>query len=269
MRREIKDIETLLSKRDGRKTFDFRQRSRLESDLADLKKGLRNHSCHSCSDREVHARIAERANRLIRESDGLRKRVENRTHVIAKTFDQICQVLAHLEYIEGEKPTTQGKILTKIYAESDLLLTETIRLGLLDELSPPELVSVVSSMIFESRSQENLSPKMPDQRVTNKLAEVASLWARLESIENEYGVKTQREPDFGFCWISYRWANGHSLQSVLKGSDISVGDFVRSTKQLIDLLTQISGASEKLRSTCKDAIKRLDRGVVAYLMGDQ
>ncbi len=220
-------------------------------------------------DREVHARIAERANRLIRESDGLRKRVENRTHVIAKTFDQICQVLAHLEYIEGEKPTTQGKILTKIYAESDLLLTETIRLGLLDELSPPELVSVVSSMIFESRSQENLAPKMPNQSVTNKLAEIATLWARLESIENEYGVKTQREPDFGFCWISYRWANGHSLQSVLKGSDISVGDFVRSTKQLIDLLTQISGASEKLRPTCKDAVKRLDRGVVAYLMGDQ
>jgi len=220
-------------------------------------------------DREVHARITERANRLIRESDGLRKRVENRTHVIAKTFDQICQVLAHLEYIEGEKPTTQGKILTKIYAESDLLLTETIRLGLLDELSPPELVSVVSSMIFESRSQENLAPKMPNQSVTNKLAEIATLWARLESIENEYGVKTQREPDFGFCWISYRWANGHSLQSVLKGSDISVGDFVRSTKQLIDLLTQISGASEKLRPTCKDAVKRLDRGVVAYLMGDQ
>jgi len=269
MRREIKDIETLLSKRDRRKTFDSRQRSHLESDLADLKKGLRNHSCHNCNDREVHARIAERANRLIRESDGLRKRVENRTHVIAKTFDQICQVLAHLEYIEGEKPTTQGKILTKIYAESDLLLTETIRLGLLDELSPPELASVVSSMIFESRSQENLSPKMPAQNVTNKLAEIATLWARLESIENEYCVKTQREPDFGFCWISYRWANGHSLQSVLKGSDISVGDFVRSTKQLIDLLTQISGASEKLRPTCKDAVKRLDRGVVAYLMGDQ
>lgn len=269
IRREIKEIEILLSKRDGRKTFDSRQRSRLESDLANLRKGLRNHNCHSCNDREVHARIAERANRLIRESDGLRKRVESRTHVIAKTFDQICQVLAHLEYIEGERPTSQGKILTKIYAESDLLLTETIRLGLLDELAPAELASVVSSMIFESRSQENLAPKMPHQSVTNKLAQIAALWARLESIENDFGVKTQREPDFGFCWISYRWANGHSLQSVLKGSDISVGDFVRSTKQLVDLLTQISGASDKLRPVCKDAIKGLDRGVVAYLLGDQ
>jgi len=94
------------------------------------------------------------------------------------------------------------------------------------------------------------------------------LWAELEEIETEYGVKTQREPDAGFCWVSFKWANGQSLQSVLKGTDMSVGDFVRSTKQLIDLLNQISGASEKLSPVCKDAVKRIDRGVVAFLMGD-
>jgi ATP-dependent RNA helicase HelY len=49
---------------------------------------------------------------------------------------------------------------------------------------------------------------------------------------------------------------------------MSVGDFVRSTKQLIDLLNQIAGASDRLRPTCKEAVKRIDRGVVAYLMGE-
>jgi ATP-dependent RNA helicase HelY len=92
-------------------------------------------------------------------------------------------------------------------------------------------------MIFESRSQENLAPKLPSQKVTSTLTEIISLWAALEKIENDFGVKTQR-------------------------------DFVRSTKQLVDLLNQIGGASEKLRPVCKDAVKRIDRGVVAYLMGD-
>jgi len=127
---------------------------------------------------------------------------------------------------------------------------------------------VVSCMIFESRSQENLAPKLPSQKVTSTLTEIISLWAALEKIENDFGVKTQREPDAGFCFISYKWASGNSLNSVLKGSDMSVGDFVRSTKQLVDLLNQIGGASEKLRPVCKDAVKRIDRGVVAYLMGD-
>jgi len=268
LRRSIKEVEVLLSRRDQRKTFDNRQRSHMESELAELRRSLKAHSCHGCAEREDHARLAERAGRLTRENDGLTTRVENRTHVIAKTFDQICQVLDHLQYIDGEKPTVQGKILTKIYAESDLLLTESIRRGLLDDLNATELLSVVSCMIFESRSQENLAPKLPSQKVTSTLTEIISLWAELEKIENDFGVKTQREPDAGFCFISYKWASGNSLNSVLKGSDMSVGDFVRSTKQLVDLMNQIAGASEKFRPVCKDAVKRIDRGVVAYLMGD-
>jgi len=268
LRRSIKEVEVLLGRRDQRKTFDNHQRGHMEGELSDLRKAMKAHSCHGCAEREDHARLAERAARLTRENDGLTARVENRTHVIAKTFDQICQVLDHLEYIDGEKPTTQGKILTKIYAESDLLLTESIRRGLLDDLNATELLSVVSCMIFESRSQENLAPKLPSQKVTSTLTEIISLWAALEKIENDFGVKTQREPDAGFCFISYKWASGNSLNSVLKGSDMSVGDFVRSTKQLVDLLNQIAGASEKLRPVCKDAVKRIDRGVVAYLMGD-
>lgn len=268
VRRSIKEVEVLLGRRDQRKTFDNRQRGHMEAELSDLRRSLKAHACHGCAEREDHARLAERAGRLTRENEGLTARVENRTHVIAKTFDQICQVLDHLEYIDGEKPTTQGKILTKIYAESDLLLTESIRRGLFDELNATELLSVVSCMIFESRSQENLAPKLPSQKVTSTLTEIISLWAALEKIENDFGVKTQREPDAGFCFISYKWASGNSLNSVLKGSDMSVGDFVRSTKQLVDLLNQIAGASEKLRPVCKDAVKRIDRGVVAYLMGD-
>ncbi len=268
IRLEIKEVERLLSRRDGKKSFDSRQRQRLESDLDNLRRSLRQHACHSCNDRETHARFAERAARLNRESEGLRERVENRTHVIAKTFDRICKVLDHLGYIEGEKPLEQGKILAKIYAESDLLLTEAIRQGILNDLSAPELLSVVSAMIYESRGSESYAPKMPHQNVANALASITSIWARLEELEEEYEVKTQREPDFGFAYASYRWASGHNLSSVLRGTDMTVGDFVRNIKQLIDLLTQIGGASEHLRPRCKEAIRKIDRGVVSYMVGE-
>ena len=268
MRIDIKEMERLLSKRDGRRTFDNRQRVRMENELDGLRRGLRSHPCHSCNDREAHARIAERANRINRESEGLRSRVENRTHVIAKTFDRICNVLTHLGYIEGDKPLEQGKILAKIFAESDLLLTESIRRDIFQGLSATELLSVASAMIYQGRSSEAYAPKMPHENVANALVEVSRVWIELEALENEYDVKTQREPDFGFCYASYRWANGHSLSSVLKGTDMTVGDFVRSIKQLIDLLTQIGGAAEDLRPICREGIKRLDRGVISYMLGE-
>jgi ATP-dependent RNA helicase HelY len=268
IRIDIKELERLLSKRDGRRSIDQRQRVKMENELDSMRRALRSHPCHSCSDRETHARFAERADRLHRESEGLRSRVENRTNVIAKTFDRICNVLTHLGYIEAEKPLEQGKILAKIYAESDLLLTESIRRGVFDNLTPVELLSVASAMIYESRSVENYAPKMPHQNVASALASVAKIWVELEDIEDQFDVKTQREPDFGFCYAAYRWANGHSLSSVIKGTDMTVGDFVRSIKQLIDLLTQIGGASELLRPACREGVKRLDRGVVSYMLGE-
>ena len=45
------------------------------------------------------------------------------------------------------------------------------------------------------------------------------------------------------------------------------GDFVRASKQLIDLLNQISGAYPQLREKAQSAVKRIDRGVVVYLGG--
>lgn len=268
MRAEIKEIERLLSRRDQRRSFDNRQRQHMENELDNLRRALRSHQCHPCNDRETHARFAERAARLSRESDGLRERVENRTHVIAKTFDRICEVLNHLGYIEGEKPLAQGKILAKIFAESDLLLTETIRRGVLDNLTAAELVSVASAMTFESRGSENLTPKIPHQNVANALAAVTAIWAELEAVEERFEVKTQREPDFGFCFAMYKWASGNNLSSVLRGTDMTVGDFVRSTKQLIDLLTQIGGASDALRPRCREAMAKIDRGVVSYMVGE-
>ena len=268
MRIDIKEMERLLSKRDGRRGIDQRQRVKLENELDGMRRALRQHSCHACNDRETHARFAEKADRLNRESDGLRERVENRTHVIAKTFDRICDVLTHLGYIEGEKPLEQGKILAKIFAESDLLLTESIRRGVFDSLTPPELLSVASAMIYQGRSSEAYAPKMPNDNVANALVAVSKIWIELEEIENQFDVKTQREPDFGFCYAAFRWANGHSLSRVLKGTDMTVGDFVRSIKQLIDLLTQIGGAAEELRPACREGIKRLDRGVISYMLGD-
>ena len=268
MRSDIKEIERLLSKRDARRSIDQKQRRFMESEIEGLRKALRTHPCHSCNDRESHARIAERAERVRRESEGLRGRVENRTHVIAKTFDRICDVLTHLHYIEGEKTLEQGKILSKIYAESDLLLTETIKRGVLNSLSAQELVAVASAMIFQSRTTENYAPKMPHNNVAQALVSIVAIWSELEELEERFGVKTQREPDFGFAFISYKWAQGSSLQSVLKGSDMSVGDFVRSTKQLIDLLTQIAGASPELRKTCREGVARLDRGVISYMLAD-
>ena len=205
---------------------------------------------------------------MIRENEGLQKRVENRTNVIARTFDQVLKILGELGYLsgdDGEQVTENGQMLGKIYAESDLLIAESIKNGILENLSDVELASVLTSFIFESRKNE--APRIPNSKVQDALKEIVRIWSNLHDIEGVYDLNTQKEPDFGFCWMAFRWASGHGLNSILRGTELSVGDFVRASKQLIDLLNQISSAYPQLREKAQSAVKRIDRGVVVYLGG--
>ena len=92
------------------------------------------------------------------------------------------------------------------------------------------------------------------------------LWAELDALEKEHKLDFLREPDLGFAWAAYRWAEGDDLDSVLGATDLAAGDFVRWMKQLLDLAGQIADAAgdAPLRATAREVVQRLRRGVVAY-----
>ncbi len=102
-------------------------------EIASLRKAIRQHPCHGCADREEHARWAERYGRLERDTEALRRRVEGRTHSIARTFDRVCALLADRGYLAGDGDGTAGAVtpagrqLARIWSESDLLVAECVR----------------------------------------------------------------------------------------------------------------------------------------------
>ena len=171
-------------------------------------------------------------------------------------------MLEKFGYLNNDAITTNGKLLSKIYGETDLLIAEMIRREAFGQLTAAELVSIVSVFVYESRKDS--PPKLPRGQVEEVLADLVKVWIEINDLETELGLEPIREPDAGFCWASYRWASGHSLTSILKGTDLTVGDFVRSMKQIIDLLRQIALASPHLSPIVKDALGRIDRGVIAY-----
>lgn len=255
MRGEIKKLET-----DGRKSK--RKRHEIEEEIGDIRKRLKRHPSHACPDRENHSRLTERAQRLQREIDGLSERIDSRTNVIAKRFDRIKIILDRFGYIKNDLITDSGRLLAKIYGETDLLIAESIQAGVFSKLSPSDLVSVISACIYESRSDEGA--KIPRGDVQTALSEVSKIYAKIHDAESDMNLEPLRAPDFGFCWASHKWASGHSLTSILKGSDLTVGDFVRAIKQIIDLLRQLRSAAPDLQQVIDQSLKQIDRGVIAY-----
>jgi ATP-dependent RNA helicase HelY len=242
--------------------------------LVELRRLMRAHPCHGCNEREDHARWAERHGRLQRETQGLAKRVENRTNSIAAQFDRVCEVLAGLDYLtssgDDAQVTDAGRRLARLYSELDLLAAECLRSGIWDGLNEAELAAVCSALVFESRGDdEGVPPKIPTARISAVLNETTRIHADLAAREREAGLSFLRDPDLGFATAAYRWTSGHRLDAVLREADLAPGDFVRWCRQLIDLLGQVAEAAEitgnaDLGRTARAAVSSLRRGVVSY-----
>ena len=131
----------------------------------------------------------------------------------------------------------------RIYSESDLVAAEALRLGLWDDLTPAELASVLSVLVFEARRADDVVPRMPAGKVAAVVDEMWRLWRELAAVERDHRLDFLREPDRGFAWAAYRWADGDDLDDVLNGTTLAAGDFVRWVKQLIDLAGQVADAA--------------------------
>jgi ATP-dependent RNA helicase HelY len=245
--------------------------SPIDREIAALRTELKAHPCHACPDREEHARWAERYFKLERDAETLRRRVERRTNTVARQFDRVCDVLSRLGYLEERDGSTvvseQGRHLMRLYSELDLLAAECLRQGLWDGLSVSELAAALSVLVFEARRPDDASaPRIPGGRVKPVVAEMVKVWGGLDELEREHGLDFLRQPDLGFAWAAYRWAEGDELDDVLTEVDLAAGDFVRWVKQLIDVAGQVADAAgdSPLRDTAREAVRSLRRGVVAY-----
>ncbi len=254
-----------------------------DGELLDLRRRLKAHPCHSCPDREDHARWAERWWRLRREADKLDRRISGRTSTVARTFDRVCDVLVQLGYLEvlddedvpEDEPgqgngrtrvTPAGERLRHLYTELDLLTAECLRTGVWRGLDGPGLAACLSVLVHESRRDDGPEPRLPAGPVGAAVDDTLRLWAELAEIEAEHGVSTLRRPDTGLVRPVQRWARGQSLDAVLGDGDLAAGDFVRRCKQLVDLLDQVAGAADDtgVRRAARQGIDGVLRGVVAH-----
>ena len=245
--------------------------SPIAAQIDEFRTELRSHPCHRCPDRDIHARSAERALRLERETERLQARMATRTNTIANHFDKICLVLESLGYLTGDggsQVSDFGRMLARIYAELDLVAAECIRAGVLDDLSAPQLAAVLTALVFEARRGDDgpRKPRLPDARTNEAMSEVRRIWREVSLVERDARLDRGPEPDIGFSEVSYGWASGRSLASVLQGSDLTAGDFVRWVRQVTDFAGQIADAAGPgpLRDTARAVVTSMRRGVVTY-----
>ena len=273
--RARRDLVSALQSAVAEVPFDQRRRRAApaeDAEIARLRAALRSHPCHGCSDREAHARWAERYYRTDRQVRDLERRVEGRTNSIARRFDRVCEVLTDLGYLttmgDAAAVTDSGRMLMRLYTESDLLAAQSLLDGAWSDLTPPQLAAVCAAVVYESRRADDDTPvALPTKVIREAVERLGALWDELHELEARHGLDITRRPDPGLVDAVHRWATGSNLLQVLNAADITAGDFVRWVRQVIDLLGQVAQAvdpADPLRDTARAAADLINRGVVAY-----
>jgi ATP-dependent RNA helicase HelY len=272
------DVPSVKAKRSG----PAKERD-VDPDLAGLREQLHGHTAHDLPDREAKVRLAERYLRIERDNEQIRQKVAAATNSLARTFDRIVVLLTERGFIESAdgdpRVTDDGRLLARIYSESDLLVAECLRSGTWEGLDAAELAAVLSSVLYESRGDApgaSDGTDVPTGKLRRALNQTRRLWTELRADEQRHRVTQSREPEDGFVAAIYRWATTGDLTAALAASDasgtgtpLSAGDFVRWCRQVLDLLDQVRNAAptQALRGTAKRAINDIRRGVVAVDAG--
>ncbi len=211
-------------------------------------------------------KAAAHADRVERELGDLTNRVRSRSQSLARRFDQVLEILARRGYVDGWSLTDKGGRLARLFHESDLLVSEVLHHGLLDDLEPAALAGVVSTFVYEHRSSEPPpAPWFPSADVKKRWLSIEKLCRQINTTEDVAGLPLTRPPDPTFLAIAYAWAAGEGFAEVVEAEELSGGDFVRTTKQLIDLLRQLAqlAPNPETGRAAGLAADMLFRGVVA------
>jgi ATP-dependent RNA helicase HelY len=269
LRRKLSDLERAGK---GVESASKASRERRQRELAGIRQALRAHPCHSCPDRENHARWAERWWRLRRQTDALKQQIQSRTGAIAKVFDRVTDVLAEIGYLKVDDTgatslTGHGRTLKRIYGERDLLVAECLRRNVWTELDAPALAAMACALVYEPRRDEGqLSERyLPRGAFLPALEKTNVLWSRLDDLERANRLPGSDPLATGLSKAMHSWARGMSLNSVLEEAELEAGDFVRWTKQTVDLLDQLQVvAAGPVGRTAHAALDSIRRGIVAY-----
>ncbi len=220
------------------------------------------HPVAGCPRLDEHRTWARRAGRLERELTRVRSRSGSEDRGMLAEFRRVVALLEEWGYADGWKLSEAGEQLRRVYNERDLLVAEAVRTGLLSGLDPPGLAAVVSTFVFDPR-RDVVPGRWPNAELRARWDRVEELATKLAAAESRRRLPETPPPEPGFAEAAYYWAAGVDLEDLLDEDDLAAGDFVRTCRQLLDLLIQLRDGFPTLAETAAAAAREIDRGVVA------
>lgn len=223
---------------------------------------MHSFNCDTCKLYKKHMKSLDLLERYQKRGEQLAKEIDNQRDIFWNKFLSHRNVLSIYGYLQDDFPTEKGKTTSQIRSENELFLAEIIFSGVLDNLTPAELASVICAITTEDMRADMYSQLPLSQKVRKTLNKIKDIRRKLERVQNENNVDDCMYINSFYCALIEMWANGAEWDEIINQVEMGEGDVVRCFKRVVDVLRQlttIENVPETLVFTAREAIENVLR----------
>ena len=167
------------------------------------------------------------------------------------------------------KITSKGTILTGLSTEADLLISEVLDSGALDNVSPNNLCIAISWISHNSRGDSSGEPPTiwPNDDLFDLYLKFSEIAVEISKDERRYNVAASRGLDFGLTYPVHKWSQGKALHEIIN-NELMGGDFIKNILHIVDILNHVSSIYPPLRTTIIKSKELLIKDLIQEIINE-
>ncbi|MCD8023943.1 MAG: DEAD/DEAH box helicase [Candidatus Gastranaerophilales bacterium] len=259
-------------KRQNKKSGYEKEIQEFAAKTSEITRKVHSFGCNDCKAYKKHKKELELIKRYEKKARQLKKEIDFQKDIYWQKFLAHKKILEIFGNLKDDYPTEFGKITMALRCENELYISEIVRSGVLNNLNPECLASVVCALSCEEmRGRDNVVTIPPLETSRKVLSKIKDIRRKIFLSERDFDLENPMNLHSHFSGIIEKWVKGNLISEndsialwneLFSDTEFSEGDVVRAFKRTIDLLRQftvIDGVDEALIITAKEAIKAINR----------
>lgn len=179
----------------------------------------------------------------------LRQLMSDQNLALLPDYNQRVEVLKDLGFIDEEsRVQLKGKVACEIHSADELVLTELILENALADYEPAEIVALLSSFVFQEKSDDipELNNKL--EAGVNKIIELTARVNHYQVLHQvilpkDSGDSVESRKVFALVQVVYEWAQGEPFRKIMDMTDVMEGTIVRVVTRLDETCREVMSAA--------------------------
>lgn len=213
--------------------------------IHELTAAMRSFQSHSHPNLKRWYQQIERRETLREKVDTLRHLLSNESLSLFPDFLQRKAVLMKLNYVDkNETVCVKGRVACEVNTCEELIATEMVFEGILNDLAPEEIVAVLSALVYQEKKDETLGVELPE-RLVKCCEAMKTIATNLGQLQKEQGLDVDPleyadgSLKFGLVHVVYEWALGVPFDNICQLTDAQEGSIVRCITRLDELCREL------------------------------